>query len=327
MVVEESIRMRRIILIMMTKKKIVLIISVFLLIITSIRMVWMLPTYKEQYPHAVNGVLDLRGIDLSPKKTVPLDGEWEFYPKMLMNDSLPPQSADRNLINLPESWNLYAASDNQTPSEYGSYRLRVLLDEEDKQIYGIRIADIQTSSALFVNGELLGQSGQPAQSYAEYSARNIPYNVSFTADRGQLDIVIHAANFLGTGAVSIMKSITFGNATAVEHEKWLLIIIQLIVCVVLSFHALFACILYLIGTRQKAVIVFALLVMSTILLTLIDDEKLLLIWLPISFEWSVRILLLCFVGVCALLLEFTKHLFPEYSTIRAFRWSYVLFGL
>jgi two-component system, sensor histidine kinase ChiS len=315
--------------IMMTTKKIVLIICIFLLCITSIRLVWMFSNSPGNYPLAVNGVLDLRNLDSSSNNTIPLDGEWEFYPDVfLMDDSLPQfLQMDRSFIQIPEKRARSTASENVLDYGSGTYHLRILLNENDKKIYGIRIADIQVSSELFVNGILLGQSGQPEHTKSEYSARNVSYDVSFVADRGQVDIVIHAANFIKSNHGGIMKSIKFGTTEAVQHEKWVLITIQLMVCVVLMLHALFACILYIIGTRQMALIVFAALVLTTILMTLLQDEKLLVIWLPISFEWSVRLSYLCYVGVCALLLEFSKHLFPQYASVRAFRWSYILFGL
>ncbi|MDF2669087.1 MAG: hypothetical protein K0R67_1393 [Paenibacillus sp.] len=314
--------------IMMTTKKIVLIVCIFLLCITSIRLVWMFSTSPGNYPLAVNGVLDLRSIDSSSTNTIPLDGEWEFYPDVfLMYDSKPASAENRKFIQVPGNWDTSLSADNEPPVEYGSFRLKVLVENDAKPIYGIRIPNIQHSSVLFVNGSRLGQSGQPAEFKEQYTAQNTPYDVSFTAEQGQIDIVIHVANFEKSYGGGIMKSIKFGSREAVEHEKWVLISIQLMVCVVLLLHALFACILYLIGTRQKALIVFATLVITTIVMTLVQDEKLLILWLPISYEWNFRISYLTYVGVCALLVEFTKHLFPEYASMRVYRLFYVIFGL
>lgn len=99
---------------------------------------------------------------------------------------------------------------------------------------------------------------------------------------------------------------------------------QLLVCVVLFMHAVYVWIVYLIGIRQKALIYFSLLIICVIFMILVDDDKLLLVWLPLGYAWNVKLLFISSIGVTAFLLQFVRYHFPEYSALRAFHWFSVL---
>ncbi|MFP3916849.1 hypothetical protein U5N28_03470 [Lysinibacillus telephonicus] len=108
-----------------TKSKILIVIT-FLIIITIFRLIWMnfLSTlnYTES-PSINNGVLDLRGWEFSDKKTLPLNGEWEFYPSTLINpdESLQSVEGDKTYIQVPSKWNDVFINDQDHSFHYGTY--------------------------------------------------------------------------------------------------------------------------------------------------------------------------------------------------------------
>ncbi|MFS1511043.1 ATP-binding protein [Chengkuizengella sp. SCS-71B] len=149
---------------------------------------------KQNTPIAKNGVLDVSNWDFKEKGKVPLDGEWEFYPDQLLEPADFDDSEQGKLIpyivSVPEvSWTRYDLGD-QTMDAFGkaTYRLKVKIEED--QIFGILIGGIFRSHKLFVNGEVLGSSGDPD----DYLSSIEPYVVYFTINNGINEIVLQVAN-------------------------------------------------------------------------------------------------------------------------------------
>ncbi|KTD84767.1 hypothetical protein [Paenibacillus etheri] len=100
--------------------------------------------------------------------------------------------------------------------------------------------------------------------------------------------MIHVPNYSISHKGSIFKPILLGNEKALTHQRIVSIGLQLLLCVVLLLHAVYAAILYTIGPRQKMLIYFFLLVISAITTVLIDDDKLLLHMLPLNYQWRLK---------------------------------------
>ncbi|PYI57581.1 histidine kinase [Paenibacillus flagellatus] len=307
----------------MTKRRAFLTVLFFFAALIVVRLVWVDLLAPPNHPHAVRGVLDLRGWDVKSGPAITLNGEWEFYPNALIGqtEGAPAPSGDGStLIRVPGKWN---RSMNPEPSAYGygSYRLRVQVDADPETTYGIRMPIVRSASELYVNGRLVANQGEPAADKERYTARNVPYSAYFTADSGVIEIVVQVANYDNGKRGGITETVKFGNAEAVNRDVWVSVILQLIVVVVLSMHAVYAIVLYALGARQTALFVFFSLVVCAMVMTLTDDDKLLMVWLPfIDYGWSIKLQLLSVVGVGANLLLFARHLMPEYARLRWFRW-------
>ncbi len=308
---------------MMTKRKAVLIIGTFIITLFLIRIIWAFFQAPPDHPRAVRGELDLRSFDFTSDRTVTLDGDWEFYPGKFVkqNESITISSENGgDFIRVPGKWDSVVSS-NDSPYGYGSYRLRIKVDPDNERTYGIRVPNVATSSELYVNGRLLAKNGEPAKNRQQYTARSTPYTAIFKAGTDEIDIVVHAANYDNSIRGGSTESIRFGSEEAIEKEVGFSVNMQIVVVIVLMIHAVYALILYVIGTRNKSLIYFFMLVISTIVMTLLDDDKLLLDWLPaINYEWSIKLILLSFIGVGAFLLQFAKSLLTEYAENRVFRW-------
>ncbi|MFC0329096.1 ATP-binding protein [Paenibacillus sepulcri] len=308
---------------MMNTKKVLLITGLFLLILISIRLVWSVVYTPPPHPGAVQGRLDLRGWDIAANRPLTLDGQWEFYPNEWiyneasgLNTSLP----DSSYLSVPGSWGTLASPNHESTFGFGSYRLRILIDPDEDEIYSLRINDISSASELFVNGRSLAKSGQPADQAQQYIAQNVPYNASFMTSSDEIEIVIQAANFHNPYSGGINTSIKFGTQAAVSKETDFSIGTQLSVCLIFLLHAVYTCILYFFGVRQKALFYFNLMLLCGIISILIVDDKIILTWLPINFEWATKFNNWSYLGVAVFLLQYARELVAPQAKIKFFQW-------
>ncbi|MRN51937.1 ATP-binding protein [Paenibacillus monticola] len=313
----------------MTNKKLFLIILLFLLGLTSFRIFWTSIHPLPIHTHSVKGVLDLRHGGLNEKRIITLDGQWEFYPNALITSSAGQAGSntlERTYIQVPGNWKAALSNDKQSAYGYASYRLRILTDKKE-QSYGMIISGIQASSNLFVNGRVLGNSGTPAGREEQYSAQDIPYSVSFTTDKSELELIIHVANYDNKSTGGIIKPLMFGTEAAINKERLFTVSMQFMVCIVLMLHGLYAVILYLISPRQKVLLYFSLMVICATISILSDDDKLLLVWLPMSLEISVKLILLAYMGTFIFMLQLAQHLLFQKETFHSVRNLSILCGI
>jgi hypothetical protein len=64
-------------------------------------------------------------------------------------------------------------------------------------------------------------------------------------------------------------------------------------------------------TDRSEIEIVILLIVSTIITILIDDDRLLLVWLPIAYEWMYKLYYLSFLGVALFLSHYACQLMPE----------------
>ncbi|GIO95301.1 hypothetical protein J14TS5_03870 [Paenibacillus lautus] len=284
----------------------------FIVILLSVRLAYfkiiMIP---EEVPFQ-QGVLDLRDWQADDRNTVALNGEWAFYPNQWMGPDRLSQgqrqsAADPRWIQVPDPWE--GVNENGNQMGFGTYRLKLFVPERNVT-YGLWITDIRTAYRLYVNGELLYESGHPSDTPETHVARNVPHVELIPPAAGnELDIILEVSNYQYADSGGIKLPIKFGTAEAVMKGKAFSENMQLLVCIVLFLHVMYVLILYLIGYRSKGLFYFAALILFTLLATLVDDDKLLLVWQPaISFEWSVKIKVVAYVAISLCLILCTKHL-------------------
>ncbi|MFD2046657.1 ATP-binding protein [Ornithinibacillus salinisoli] len=318
-----------------TKMKWKISIIVFLVFITAIRLTWIDFAGSFNYSKESEfkqGVLDLRGWEFSSKKTLALNGEWEFYPSLL----IPPEEFKTNEeildgkkrnFKLPQAWDESFSPQDQNFFRYGTYRLRILLDDDQTQSFGLRVEEIRNASEVFVNGKLVGNSGKTSTNLKHYQARNPPYTVEATPNNNEIDVVIHVSNHTIRGEGGITKPIRFGTIKAVNQYTSLSIGLQLLLCGVFLFHSLYAIILYFLGMKNKSLYYFSLLILCAIFSVLVADDRLLFSWIDLSFEWERNISSLSYIGVAAYLPLVLSNLFSSYSNKKIIFWFKVLCGL
>ncbi|MFJ7369406.1 ATP-binding protein [Lysinibacillus sp. NPDC098008] len=269
----------------MNTKKIIMIIVLFIVSLTALRLLWLELFKQPEQLYAEKGQLDVRDFDFQDS-TLTLDGEWLFYPSQWLMDK--EQPAQPMNIKIPGGWDTAFPEHERSPYGYGSYRLTLLVDPAETTTYSIRVPSVRSASEIYVNGRLLKKSGEIGKNLAETVAENVPFTVSFEAQgQSEIEIVIQAANFHDPRMGGIVRSIKFGQEDVIYRETLLSIVMQLLVAIVLLIHAGYAIILYLVGSKDKRLLYFSLLMVSMMFYYLLSNEdKLLTFWFSINYEWS-----------------------------------------
>lgn len=267
----------------------ILIVILFALVLTSFRFLWIETFSSNEQPPVVDGQLDLRDWDFSKKGTITLDGEWGFHPYTWISDGF---SSNKNDIKVPGDWSASLNPESEDPYGYGSYRLRILVNPEIETTYGIRISSIRSASELYVNGLLMGKSGEVGESKESSKAMNAPYSSTSIRvdDTGVIEVVLQVSNFIDPRSSGFVRSAKFGYEEAVTSETQLSTMLQIIAAVIFFIHGLFACLLYVIGIRDKRLLYFALVIISVAITNLMGgDEKVLFDYVSMGYTTSFKL--------------------------------------
>lgn len=157
-----------------------------------------LPNVKS--PQAVKGYLDLSAWDFTTKKTVFLNGEWDFYPgKLLQPEAL--LSETPGSIKVPGGWKTNNEAYVQPARGNGTYHLSVKLPKSQEP-FALKIQNIWMAHRLFINGELVKEEGVPADNLEDYRPENTPYLIVLEPGE-ELELVIQVSNqVFYTGGIS-----------------------------------------------------------------------------------------------------------------------------
>ncbi len=296
-----------------TKKSyIILLLVSILVVLTGLRILWMETFHVPQKASIYNGESDLRSWDAENGSILLLDGEWEFYPSRLLIDGSREQllgdTAPR-YIQVPEGWSEALHADEPSPYGYGSYRLRLYVDPAKQLNYSIRVPSIRTASELYVNGRLLIKSGQVAATKDQSISKDVPYSTTFTADdKGVIELVIQAANYVDSRSGGIVRSVKFGSEETIAKEAKASTFMQFLAAIIFIMHAVYALILYLLGNKEKKLLYFSLLALCvTIMSVFSTDEKLFHQLFYIGVNWDFRVANIAFVIAAYSLLQCTNH--------------------
>ncbi|MDD4018792.1 MAG: hypothetical protein PHV28_12715, partial [Kiritimatiellae bacterium] len=160
---------------------------------------------------SASGQMDLAGWDFSGQGSVTLDGPWSFYWDAL----LPPESIGGHRPTgpaaLPSVWSNSRSFD--LPS-FGraTYHLTVRTDGAVR-LYGLKLPEIYTEFAVWVNGQLLEVNGRFADRAPVYLH---PKPYFFYADQADIEIVIQVQN-LAHAYGGIARHIVLGTAEQIQR--------------------------------------------------------------------------------------------------------------
>ncbi|MFJ5768827.1 ATP-binding protein [Psychrobacillus sp. NPDC093180] len=197
----------------MKKNYIKIITIIGLLLISAFALNSILVKEKPLSPKAVNGVLDIQNYEFEGAEPVEMNGEWEFVPNKLV-DSTAFDKQQSYHVEVPSLWTDYDM-DGQKLSKYtsGTYRLKILLNDSP-EVLGIKTTNIRMSNAIYIDGKLLGNSGNPAEDDS-YTAHNIPYVAYFSPNDKELEMIVQVANFDYASGGGILGSIFIGNQESI----------------------------------------------------------------------------------------------------------------
>jgi len=283
-------------------------------ILSTVRLFWP-GSGGEAAPTAVGGVIDLGGWDAEADGIVRLKGEWIFVPGEWIDPdaadpAVPPASA--RTIGVPGGWDGSLEEGRATPFGYGTYMLKALLPTgAETADYGLRIANVRSAHALYVNGERIGGSGEPGTSREATKPANLPYVAAIGEAERELTIVMHVANFHYAWQGGLFGDVTFGPLADLYrgHER------QGAYDAVISFcfAAIGALLLLLQAIRLRSPDTgwFAALLLFVALYWVTHGNKILFAALPgIEYDWQNRLQRLATMGVTAAFALFVRALYP-----------------
>jgi len=171
-------------------------------------------TAKET-PQAQDGWLDLTGWRFDRDGAIPLNGDWSFYPGKLIFPEAGSDAAGASELSAPATVRVPGDWRSEFPAlGVATYRLQIKVGDGDR-VYGLKMSKVQVASRVIVNGETVGESGNPAPD-GDYVAMNKPYAAYFALRPGWNDIVIQIANYDLPGGGGIVNSIYFGYAAQIS---------------------------------------------------------------------------------------------------------------
>ncbi|RRN76557.1 ATPase, partial [Pseudoxanthomonas sp. SGD-10] len=201
---------------------------------------------------AVKGVIDLR--DYSLEESIKLEGEWLFFWKELKSPS-DTSVAGSMIVDFPKRWKYHTKERNLPSYGYATYKAKVLLPKTQKSI-AIDMPSVYCAYSLYLNDSLVAVNGKVATNEEEF----IPHWQNFQVDVPLVDtlnITLHVANFVHSKG-GIVHSLKIGTKENIELSRKREEAVDLLLTGCLVMGGLFFLGLYLVGNRDKAILLFAL---------------------------------------------------------------------
>ncbi|MEF2245524.1 ATP-binding protein [Paenibacillus sp. IITD108] len=291
----------------------------------GLRMIWLSAISEGEHPQIKAGILDLRGTSFDTKKTFNLDGDWIFHPNTLISTIEEADRSQSTTIPVPHNWKDYLSDQSQSSKGYGTYQLKILVDDFYNDYYVLWVQRINNASAIYINGELVASTGAVAANEKDYSPKVISYTAPYYKnEQKELNIFIQVSNYENSKTGGIVKSIRFGLQAAMDYERLYSIGFQLATFIILILHAFYASILILFKSFRKDILYFLLLTLLASLTVISDHDQLLAIWLPINFTWTLIIRILSYLWVSFVLLLLARTLTNHTKRSLLFRLYFVL---
>jgi signal transduction histidine kinase len=291
-----------------------LIILVVLLVSTTV--------YAGKPARAVDGLLDLRKEKFD--SSVELKGQWRFYWKKLVSPETNANPDSSTLVEFPFLWHGYFLKGEELPSfGYATYKLTILLPESSSPL-SIAVPDMYSAYRLYLNQHLVAENGQVGTTKEDFIPYWQTHTVNIPPNADTIHLTLQIANFEHSKG-GISNDIEIGKADFMALRKLQFTAIDLLLTGCLLMSGLYFLGLFIMGNRDKAILMFALysIVFSYRILG-IGDYTLHSILPGINWHITIRleyISLFAGIGIFSL---YTCYLYPEASNLRMVRFIYIL---
>lgn len=294
------------------KLKILIISGLFFCFLTTLRFTWMDFTNISEGVDAQQGVVDLTGIDTSHNFKVRLQKEWELYPNtLLFSESTKPLGQQKVYTNQPEAWDAYFQHNDEV--RYGSYRLKILKEHASPQMYGITVPEGLAPYELYVNGQLIGGLGSLTLDNRSTSPIGRPITHYFTLNTNESEIIIQGVQVNHYVQGGFSREIIFGDLHSMKQVAYFSITTQLAVCLIFAFYLLFTILIWAIGIRDKSLLYFAMILISTCVTVLVSSNKVLYNYIPINWIWANRLFYFSYINNMLFFVLFLRELMKKYA--------------
>jgi sensor histidine kinase YesM len=300
-------------------------IVVFISLLLVVRWGWHNHFSLSNPPSVKQGVLDLRGVDIESLSSFPLDGDWEFYPEQWVNTTNMDSVSKGQRLQVPGNWNAIFKPDGQKKAYgYGTYHLRILLDQPLSEPLSFWFQSIYTASEVEINGTVLSRFGVLSEEKEGHLSVAKSFLFSYTpTDQHQLDLFVRASNFESPLKGGIVRSVEFGIQHEVDTVYWNSIGLQLVVGVMLLLHGLYLFIIYLMDVRKTESLIFFSMMVAAAVSIGVEHNGLLFRFLHVDFAWTLRLKVLSYIGFCLFMFLMGRELLGNRRKGKAF-YSYIL---
>lgn len=269
------------------------------------RSVWSELFHTVDEHRAVNGVLDLRGVDLDQSPVMYLNGEWELYPdELLTQQDIVKRNGGAKTVQVPGDWRSDQSQEQENSFGYGTYRLRILTDPLQKPVT-FWFKGIRSSSEVEMNGDADGGMGEVSTDSRTYIPRSTSYTATYDQEgTTSIELLVRVANYDSPYMGGISKPVRFGSQAAVDFSRWYSIGFQMLTFLVMLLHGMYACILYAFNRQERSLLVGAVLTLAVGITVTMGHDNILMLWLPINYTWGIKIRLISLLlqNACILLL-------------------------
>ncbi|MFJ5792682.1 ATP-binding protein [Lysinibacillus sp. NPDC093197] len=275
---------------------------------------------------AQNGIVTIEEKELQENTLLKLDGEWSFYPNILISssDSFDAYESAKILIEVPSTWNSFVEP-NEEGLTVGTYHVKINVPIEGE--YGLYIRSIHQSNRVFINGEVVGGMGNPSETLKDFKFENDDkYTVFAKSENQMLDIVIHVGNYNYPKA-GITFPIEVGTKEAIQRDFSMKILAESFVCIgYIVFGAIYI-ISYSQNRKRKEELFLGLFTILFGLYMSFTNEKIFLLIFPyLNINEQLRLQLGILPLVDACLAFFLYYLYPEFMRKKAIYIISILLG-
>ncbi|GAF65530.1 hypothetical protein BTS2_2428 [Bacillus sp. TS-2] len=304
---------------MKTKLRGYIIVSFFVgLVLLCVLMFNILNKNDQELPSAEGGYLDLTKVSWNEEgdNLFKLDGEWTVSFNQLVQSNQTRNEADFITTKIPSLW----TRQHEDVVKFTSATYRLLLKlPEDVQHFAIKTNNIRMSNALYIDGEKIGHSGLPKEDHS-YTPENTPYVATFTTDGGEVELLLHVANFDYATGGGILNSLYIGDIESIYKLREQSLFYDYVTISAFLIIGLFFLGFYLHLRKQSSLLYFSLLCFSFVLFFATHGEKVLYEYFPnISYAWFQRLQHSSNI-VAIFQLLFFQRLLSEYAIRRIGQW-------
>jgi signal transduction histidine kinase len=210
--------------------------------------------YGDYPPPVKNGIADLRSHNFNER--TPLNGQWQFYWSQLLAPGEHSPTVPV-LVDFPFKWQGYKLNGTKLPAfGYATYRLMVILPKNHEALR-ISIPDVYSAYRFYINDSLVAANGVVTKSkkgfvpYWQYHAADVPNNTD------TLRLTLQISNFVHSKG-GISKQLYIATRDVIDLQRQREEGIDLLLTGCLLMGGLFFLGLYLLGSRDRAILLFSL---------------------------------------------------------------------
>lgn len=285
---------------------------------------------NEKSPRVEKGILDLGDWDFTERKSLSLEGDWEFFWAELYSDWILEDREEKpeptGFEPLPDAWSNYGSGEKFPGFGFATYRMTLKLDHPVGDM-GLKMLEASTAYNLYVNGKKVISSGIVGKT-AETSFPAYRPGVSLPFLLGNSnEIVIEVSNFSHSKGGPWAK-IYLGKQEELIAVRQKNISLDLFMGGGLFIMGVYHLSLFAFLRRELANLFFGLLsIFITVRITMTGERIFYSSFPWYDFQWGYRQELLCTYMSALVFALFLRAMYPGEFSKRVLHFFFVGFSL